>query len=101
MKFKRVFLMVLDSVGVGEAQDASKYGDNGANTLGHIKEKCNLFISSIYHSTAASLTLPTNPRSFSDSASLSRVLTNQAYFLQCALPLSMKYISHSAILLYQ
>ncbi len=44
MKFKRVFLIVLDSVGVGEAQDASKYGDNGANTLGHIKEKCNLFI---------------------------------------------------------
>lgn len=44
MKFKRIFLMVLDSVGVGEAQDASKYGDNGANTLGHIKEKCNLFI---------------------------------------------------------
>lgn len=44
MKFKRIFLMVLDSVGVGEAQDASKYGDSGANTLGHIKEKCNLFI---------------------------------------------------------
>lgn len=44
MKFKRVFLMVLDSVGVGEAQDAAKYGDTGANTLGHIKEKCNLFV---------------------------------------------------------
>ena len=28
MKFKRVFLMVLDSVGVGEAKDASKYGDS-------------------------------------------------------------------------
>lgn len=44
MKFKRVFLMVLDSVGVGEAHDASKYGDTGANTLGHIKENCNLFV---------------------------------------------------------
>lgn len=44
MKFKRIFLMVLDSLGVGEAQDASKYHDVGANTLGHIKEKCNLFI---------------------------------------------------------
>lgn len=44
MKFKRVFLMVLDSLGVGEAQDAAKYGDIGANTLGHIKESCDLFI---------------------------------------------------------
>lgn len=44
MKFKRVFLMVLDSVGVGEAKDASKYGDAGSNTLGHIKENTDLFI---------------------------------------------------------
>lgn len=44
MKFKRIFLMVLDSLGVGEADDASKYMDIGANTLGHIKEKSDLFI---------------------------------------------------------
>lgn len=44
MKFKRIFLMVLDSLGVGEASDASDYGDTGANTLGHIIEKCDLFI---------------------------------------------------------
>lgn len=44
MKFKRVFLMVLDSLGVGEAIDADKYGDNGANTLGHISEESPLFI---------------------------------------------------------
>ena len=44
MKFKRVFLMVLDSVGVGEAKDASNYGDNGANTLGHVKDNTDLFI---------------------------------------------------------
>lgn len=36
--------MVLDSVGVGEASDASKYGDIGSNTLGHIKEQCDLFV---------------------------------------------------------
>ena len=36
MKFKRIFLMVLDSLGVGEASDANTYGDSGANTLGHI-----------------------------------------------------------------
>lgn len=44
MKYKRVFLLVLDSVGVGEASDAEKYGDQGANTLGHIVEKTDLFI---------------------------------------------------------
>lgn len=44
MKFKRVFLIVLNSVGVGEAKDALNYGDVGSNTLGHIKEKTDLFI---------------------------------------------------------
>ena len=44
MRFKRVFLIVLDSVGVGEADDAVNYGDTGANTLGHIKENVDLFI---------------------------------------------------------
>lgn len=44
MKFKRVFLMVLDSLGVGEAPDAINFGDVGANTLGHVNEKCDLFI---------------------------------------------------------
>lgn len=44
MKFKRVFLVILDSLGVGEAMDASNYGDIGANTLGHINEKYDLFV---------------------------------------------------------
>ena len=44
MRFKRIFLMVLDSLGVGEAVDAANYGDSGANTLGHIKENYDLFI---------------------------------------------------------
>ena len=44
MKFKRVFLMVLDSLGVGETIDAVNFSDNGANTLGHINEQCDLFI---------------------------------------------------------
>ena len=33
--FKRIFLVVLDSLGIGEAPDASKYDDEGANTLLH------------------------------------------------------------------
>ncbi|WP_082233933.1 phosphopentomutase [Halobacillus massiliensis] len=36
--FKRVFLIVMDSVGIGEAPDAEKFNDKGANTLGHIAE---------------------------------------------------------------
>ena len=44
MKFKRIFLMVLDSLGVGETTDAVNFQDNGANTLGHINEHCELFI---------------------------------------------------------
>ena len=30
---KRVFLIVLDSFGIGEAPDAAEYGDQGSNTL--------------------------------------------------------------------
>jgi phosphopentomutase len=35
----RALLLVLDSVGIGHAPDAEKYGDEGANTLGHILEQ--------------------------------------------------------------
>lgn len=31
----------MDSVGIGEAKDAGRFGDKGANTLGHIAEKMN------------------------------------------------------------
>lgn len=44
MKFKRIFLLILDSLGVGEANDAITYQDQGCNTLGHIKENYDLFI---------------------------------------------------------
>lgn len=39
--FKRVFVVVMDSVGIGEAPDAEKYNDVGADTLGHIAEHMN------------------------------------------------------------
>lgn len=35
----RTIIIVLDSFGIGELPDADKYGDLGANTLGHIYEK--------------------------------------------------------------
>ena len=44
MKFKRIFLMVLDSLGVGETNDAINFQDNGADTLKHVNEQCDLFI---------------------------------------------------------
>lgn len=33
---KRALLIVLDSVGIGAAPDANEYGDEGADTLGHL-----------------------------------------------------------------
>ncbi|CAA2145509.1 phosphopentomutase [Methylobacterium bullatum] len=36
----RVFLIVLDSVGIGGGPDAARYGDEGSDTLGHIAEAC-------------------------------------------------------------
>lgn len=37
---KRTFIMVLDSFGIGASADANKFGDEGADTLGHIAEAC-------------------------------------------------------------
>ncbi|WP_343128157.1 phosphopentomutase [Buchnera aphidicola (Takecallis taiwana)] len=37
---KRVFILVLDSFGVGYSCDAKKFNDIGANTFGHISEYC-------------------------------------------------------------
>lgn len=37
--FKRIFLIVMDSVGCGSAPLSFQYGDDGANTIGHIAEK--------------------------------------------------------------
>lgn len=36
MKYKRIFTIVMDSVGCGEAPDSEHYGDRGADTIGHI-----------------------------------------------------------------
>lgn len=41
MTFKKVHVIVMDSVGIGEAPDAEKFGDVGSDTLGHIAEKMN------------------------------------------------------------
>lgn len=38
MSIDRVILLVMDSAGVGELPDAGRYGDQGANTLGHVAD---------------------------------------------------------------
>ena len=38
-KYKRIFIIVMDSLGIGPMDDAEKYGDAGADTLGHIVEQ--------------------------------------------------------------
>lgn len=37
-KYKRVFTIVIDSLGAGDAADAAAFGDTGTDTLGHIAE---------------------------------------------------------------
>ena len=37
---KRVIILMMDSFGIGGAEDAVKFGDEGADTLGHIAQKC-------------------------------------------------------------
>lgn len=40
---KRAVLIVMDSMGVGALPDAGNYGDQGADTFGHIAEKMDSF----------------------------------------------------------
>ena len=38
-KYKRIFVVVLDSLGIGAVEDSPEYGDVGVDTLGHIAQK--------------------------------------------------------------
>ena len=40
-RFKRVFVIVLDSLGIGAMEDSPRFGDVGVDTLGHISEQMN------------------------------------------------------------
>lgn len=40
-EFKRIHIIVMDSVGIGEAPDSKDFNDFGVNTLAHIAEKKN------------------------------------------------------------
>jgi len=47
MNYKRIFLIVLDSFGIGNAPDADKFGDFGANTLQSISKSENFNIENL------------------------------------------------------
>ena len=42
-KYKRIFTVVIDSLGVGALPDAANYGDTGTDTLGHISQAMDSF----------------------------------------------------------
>ena len=42
-KYKRIFTVVIDSLGVGALPDAADYGDAGTDTLGHIARQMDEF----------------------------------------------------------
>lgn len=42
-KYKRIFVIVMDSLGVGAMEDSEEFGDVGVNTLGHISESVETF----------------------------------------------------------
>jgi phosphopentomutase len=58
MTVPRAFVLVLDSVGLGGAEDADQYGDVGADTLGHIAEGCALGRGNRHGLRAGALHLP-------------------------------------------
>ena len=43
MRFKRIFTIVLDSMGIGAMPDSAKFNDAGADTLGHISQSVEIF----------------------------------------------------------
>ena len=42
-KYKRIFTIVIDSLGIGAMANAAEYGDAGTDTLGHIDERMKEF----------------------------------------------------------
>ena len=60
----RAFLLILDSFGIGGAPDAASFGDEGANTLGHICDRMTLRVphmASLGLGLAAELSTGRNP----------------------------------------
>jgi phosphopentomutase len=48
-RFERIVAIVLDSVGIGQLPDASRYGDEGSDTLGNIARRVPLHLPTLRH----------------------------------------------------
>ena len=42
--FRRIVIVVLDSLGVGALPDAADFGDSGSDTVGHVNDACGLVV---------------------------------------------------------
>ena len=45
--FSRIIVIVIDSAGIGELEDAADYGDEGSNTIGNIARQVPLQLSTL------------------------------------------------------
>ncbi|WP_343182495.1 phosphopentomutase [Buchnera aphidicola] len=80
---KRVFILVLDSFGIGYSQDAMKFNDVGSNTFGHIAEFC--YLSKANKNRSGVLKIPNL---------LSLGLGNLYYKIHNIMPDGMNYIHY-------
>lgn len=62
-KYKRIFLIILDSVGIGSSEDAYKYNDENANTLKHTLERNNGHLPNLEKMGLLNLIYDTNTKS--------------------------------------
>ncbi|WP_414839106.1 phosphopentomutase [Carnobacterium sp. TMP28] len=75
MKSKRIHLIVLDSVGIGEALDAAAFNDTGSHTLGHIAESMELTLPNLAKMGLGNI---------EDLKGIEKITTSEAYWTKLA-----------------
>jgi phosphopentomutase len=75
MKSKRIHLIVLDSVGIGEAPDAASFNDTGSHTLGHIAESMELALPNLEKMGLGNI---------ADLKGINKVAASEAYWTKLA-----------------
>lgn len=74
-KFKRIHLVVMDSVGIGEAPDAEAFHDLGSDTLGHIAETVGLEVPHMSKIGLGNIKRPTQLKGISEETAPSGYVT--------------------------
>lgn len=75
MKSERIHLIVLDSVGIGEAPDAASFNDTGSHTLGHIAESMELALPNLEKMGLGNI---------ADLKGINKVAASEAYWTKLA-----------------